>query len=60
MLKGVDLYQLMVDIMGNYFLYEYNDDGETFFEKINSFDTFLGIVNKFVNWERRIILDHTE
>lgn len=26
MLKGVDLYQLLVDIVANYFLYEYNEE----------------------------------
>lgn len=44
MLKAVDLYQLLVDILSNYFLYEYNVDSETFFDKINSFNSFVDIV----------------
>lgn len=31
MLKAVDLYQLLVDILSNYFLYEYNSDADSFF-----------------------------
>lgn len=44
MLKAVDLYQLLVDIFSNYFLYEYNTDPETFFDKVNSFNSFVDIV----------------
>ncbi len=58
MLKGVDLYQLLVDILSHYFLYEYCNDNEPFFEKTNSFNNFLQIVDRFVNSERRIIIDN--
>ena len=31
MLRGVDLYQLLVDILSPFHLYEYNMDSESFF-----------------------------
>lgn len=49
MLKGVDLYQLLADILSHYFLYEFVTDNETFFEKVNSFNNFLQIVQQFIN-----------
>lgn len=60
MLKAVDLYQLLVEILSNYYLYEYNTDSETFFEKVNSFNTFVDVVEKFVHSEKRIYLGHTQ
>ncbi len=54
MLKGVDLYQVLVDILSPYFLYERHTDAETFFEKVNSLDTFIAVVNRFVHSEKRI------
>ena len=56
MLKGVDLYQLMVELLSRYFLYEYNNDLIPFFEKINSFNSFIEIVDKFIHSEKRISL----
>ena len=44
MLKAYDIYQLLVDILSRYFLYEYNSDSITFFEKVNSFNIFIEIV----------------
>lgn len=58
MLKGVDLYQLLTDILSHYFLYEFKSDNETFFEKVNSFNNFLEVVDKFINSEKRIIIDN--
>jgi len=54
MLRGVDLYQLLVDILSPFHLYEYNIDSESFFEKVNSMNSFLEIVNKFIHYEKRI------
>jgi hypothetical protein len=54
MLRGVDLYQLLVDILSPYQLYEYNIDSETFFEKVNSLNSFLSVVNRFIHSEKRI------
>ena len=45
--KGCDLYQLFIDILTDYFLYEFSHDRETFFEKINSFKKFEEIVDEF-------------
>ncbi len=56
MLKAVDLYQLLVDILSNYHLYENSSDSETFFEKVNSFNVFVEIVERFVNSAKRIYL----
>ena len=58
MLKGVDLYQLLGDILSPYYLYEFSSDNYTFFEKVNSFNNFLEIVDQFINSENRIILDN--
>lgn len=46
-LKGVDLYQLLSEILSNYYLYEYNCDSKAFFDKVNSFNSFLEVVTKF-------------
>ena len=56
MLKAFDLYQLLVDILSRYFLYEYNCDPIPFFEKVNSFNVFIEIVEKFIHSEKRISL----
>lgn len=54
-LKGVDIYQLLGVILSSYTLYEYNSDSMSFFEKINSFESFTKMVEAFVENERRII-----
>ncbi len=54
MLRGVDLYQLLVDILSPYHLYEFDLDAETFFEKVNSLNSFLAVVARFVHSEKRI------
>ena len=56
MLKGVNLYQLLVQLLSRYYLYEYNSDALTFFDKINSFNSFIEVVQKFVHSEKRISL----
>lgn len=60
MLKAVDLYQLLVEILSSYNLYEYKSDGETFFEKINSFNTFLEVTKRFLHSEKRIAFGTTK
>ena len=44
MLKAVDLYQLLQDILSNYQLYEFIGDHDCFFDKTNSFEAFLQVV----------------
>ena len=60
MLKAVNIYQLLVEILSNYQLYEYNTDNETFFLKVNSFNTFMQVVDRFVHSEKRISLGTTQ
>jgi hypothetical protein len=54
MLRGVDLYQLLVDILSPYHLYEFDTEAETFFDKVNSLNSFLAVVARFVHSEKRI------
>jgi hypothetical protein len=54
MLRGVDLYQLLVDILSPYHLYEFDTDPETFFQKVNSLNSFHTVVARFIHSEKRI------
>ena len=56
MLKAFDIYQLLVEILSRYCLYEYNSDPIPFFQKVNSFNIFIEIVDKFIHSEKRISL----
>lgn len=47
-LKGFDLFQLLTELLGAYFLYEFNIDNQTFFDKVNSFETFTKIVESYI------------
>jgi len=57
MLKAVDLYNLLLDILSQYYLYEYESDNEVFFDKVNSFNDFLELVEQFKHSEDRINID---
>jgi hypothetical protein len=56
MLKAYDLYQLLVEMLSRYYLYEFNADADNFFEKVNSFNNFVDVVEKFIHSEKRISL----
>lgn len=53
-LKGFDLFPLITQILGPYFLYEFNADSQTFFDKVNSFETFTKIAESYVKNALRI------
>jgi len=55
-LKGFDLFQLLTDLLGPYFLYEFNSDTENFFEKINSFESFMKMIESYISTGRRIYI----
>lgn len=50
----MDLFQLLTELLGPLYLYEFNHDTETFFEKINSFEHFTEVVESYISNARRI------